>query len=392
MNLNNYYLLLPLTILTAALVSCGNSDAQNQAAATQVGSYPVLELQLRSITLSTSYPATLEGVQTVEIRPRVPGYIVEMGVDEGAIVEKGEVLFRLNNEEYKQQIRTAKASIEAAKASVSSAENEVKRLQPLAEKGIISSYRLQSARNTLQTQQAALAQAEAALANAKVNLSYTYVKSPTDGVIGSIPYRIGSLVNSAIVEPLTIVSDISKVYAYFSMSERELLEMTRAVADSGGNRTLHQRIAEMPLVNFILPDNTVYSQKGTLSLASGLIETSTGSASFRALFPNPQKILRSGGSGSVQIPVKKNATVIVPKKSTYELQEKRFVFTLTDSNTVESTEITTFPLSTNKLFVVTNGLSAGDRIITAGMGDLQDGMAVHPQPLNADSLYNALGL
>src|SRR5699024_8546807 len=162
------------------------------------------------------------------------------------------VLFRLNNEEYKQQIRTAKANIEAAKAQVSGAKNEVKRLQPLSQKGIVSDYRLESAEYNVQSAQAALAQAQAALENAKINMGYTIVKSPTDGVIGSIPYRIGSLVNSSIVQPLTIVSDISKMFAYFSMSERELLQMALIVAGEGGNKTLHQLIKEMPDVSFIM--------------------------------------------------------------------------------------------------------------------------------------------
>ena len=378
-------------LVTVFAISCGNSGARNQPAGPKVQPYPVLELEPRSITLATGYPATLRGIQTVEIRPRVQGYIVEMLVEEGAIVEQGQTLFRLNSEEYQQQIRSAQADIAAAKAGVNSAENEVKRLQPLAEKGIISEYGLISAQNTLQSQKAALAQARAALENARTNLGYTNVKSPTDGVIGSIPYRVGSLVSSAIPQPLTVVSDISQVYAYFSMSERELLEMARTVAGERENKTLHQRIAEMPEVNFLLPDNSLYNHKGTLALASGLIDTQTGSAYFRAVFPNPEHILRSGGSGSVRIPIRQDSVIVVPKKSTYELQEKRFVYTVTDSNTVKSTEITTLPLSTNQLFVVTQGLSAGDVIITAGMGRLQGGMEVKPQPVNADSLYQALG-
>lgn len=390
MKIRSFSLIICLIGISSLMISCSNSGAQNKRKVQQAQPYPVLELQPKTITLTTGYPATLKGFQTVELRPRVQGYITEIPVDEGATVEKGEVLFRLNGEEYQQQMRTAKADVQAAKAQVNSAENEVKRLQPLAEKEIVSGYRLESARYNLQSAKAALAQAEAALENAKINRSYTIVKSPTDGVIGSIPYRIGSLVSSTITKPLTIVSDISRVYAYFSMSEGELLEMARAVAGLGDNKTLQQLIAEMPKVNFILPDNSVYDYQGTLTLASGLIETETGSASFRALFPNPQQILRSGGSGNVQIPITRDSVIIVPKKSTYELQEKRFVYTVTDSNTVESTEIKTLPLSTKKLFVIESGLSAGDTIITAGMGRLQEGDEVKPQAVNADSLYQAL--
>lgn len=384
----NFVLL--LTAVSVMLASCGGSGQQGPGQAQQVQSYPVLELQPRSIELTSSYPATLEGVQTVEIRPRVQGYITDMRVDEGDLVSKGQVLFELNSEEYEQELRSAQADVEAAKAGVSTAEDEVKRLRNLVEKDIISEYRLQSAKNTLESQKAALAQAQARVENARVNLSYTNVKSPTDGIIGNIPYRIGSLVSSNIQKPLTVVSDVSEVYAYFSMSERELLEMAQNAAKEGGNRTLQQRIAEMPPVNLILADGTTYGRQGRLKLASGLINTETGSASLRAVFPNPEAILRSGATGRVQIPVKKDAAIIIPKSSTYEIQNKRFVYTVTDSNTVESSEVQPAPLSTPKLFVIESGLNAGSQIVTAGMENLQDGASIKPQPVNADSLYESL--
>jgi len=372
------------------IISCGNSVQQGNADGQQIQSYPVLELQPRSIELTSSYPATLEGRQTVEIRPRVQGYITQMPVDEGDIVEKGELLFQINSEQYEQEVRSAEADVEAAKAAIKTAEDEVQRYSRLVKKDIVSDYQLQSAKNQLESQEAALAQAEARLENARVNLNYTKVKSPTDGVIGSIPYRIGSLVNSTMARPLTTISNISEVYAYFSMSERELLEMAQNVATEGGNKTLQQRISEMPQVNLILPDNTMYGHQGTLRLASGLIDKQTGSASFRAVFPNPEEILRSGGSGNVQIPFQQNSAIVVPKKATYEVQNKQFVYTVTDSNKVQSTPITTQTLSTSKLFVVEDGLSAGDRIVTAGMSNLSDNTLIKPTPINSDSLYQSL--
>lgn len=371
-------------------VSCSGEGQQQAPHSQQVQSYPVLKLQPRAIELTSSYPATLEGRQTIEIRPRVQGYITEMPVDEGDIVEKGELLFQINSEQYEQEVRSAEADVEAAKAAIKTAEDEVQRYSRLVKKDIVSDYQLQSAKNKLQSQKAALAQAQARLKNARVNLDYTKVKSPTDGVIGSIPYRIGSLVSSTITKPLTMISDISKVYAYFSMSERELLEMAQSVATEGGNKTLQQRIAEMPPVNLILPDNSKYNHQGTLRLASGLIDKETGSASFRAIFPNPKEILRSGGSANVQIPVHKDSAIVIPKKSTYEIQNKQFVYTVTDSNTVESTEISTLPLSTNKLYVIQDGLSKGSTIVTAGMGNLNDGTKIKPRPVDNDSLYQSL--
>lgn len=387
---NRSYFKTLLLFLPLLVIACGDGNQQQNSASQAPPAYPVLELQPRSIELTSSYPATLEGVQTVEIRPRLQGYIVEMPVDEGEIVEKGEVLFRLNSEEYEQQVRSAKADVEAAKAAVKTAEDEVQRYKNLVEKEIVSNYQLQRAQNTLQTRKASLAQAEAALENAQVNLGYTTIKSPTNGVIGTIPYRIGSLVSSTISRPLTIISDISKVYAYFSMSERELLEMAQSTTGSESNETLQQRINDMPAVNLRLADNSMYDHKGELRLASGLINSQTGSASFRAVFPNPQEILRSGASGNIQIPFTKEDAIVIPKKSTYELQNKRFVYVMGEDGAVESKEISVLPLTTKQLFVVDSGLSAGDKIVTVGMDDLNNGMKITPETVDSDSLYQAL--
>lgn len=383
-----YSFILSLALLAAA---CSNSGSQGNAQQGQEAqSYPVLHLEPRSIELTTTYPATLEGKQTVEIRPRVPGYITRMHVDEGDLVSEGEVLFSLNSEEFEQEVRSAKANVQAAEAGISTAKDEVERLQNLVDKEIVSDYQLQSAINTLKSNKAALAQAEARLENAQVNLAYTKVKSPADGIIGTIPYRIGSLVNSNISQPMTVVSDISEVYAYFSMSERELLEMAQSVSGEEGNSSIQQRVADMPKVNLILADNSTYAHRGTLKLASGLINKQTGSATFRADFPNPEQILRSGGSGKVQIPFKQDSVIVIPKKSTYEVQDKRFVYSLSDSNTVVGTAVSVLPVSTKQLFVVEEGLTAGDDIITTGTGQLQEGTPVKPRAVNADSLYQSL--
>lgn len=382
--------LLLLFLFPVVVASCGNSGQQQMRGPQRVQSYPVLTLHSRAIELTSSYPATLEGMQTVEIRPRVQGYITKMRVDEGDWVHKGQVMFELNSEEFEQEVRSARANVQAAKAAVSTAEDEVKRLQSLAEQDIISSYRLQSAKNTLKSQKAALAQAEARLENAQVNLGYTKVKSPTDGIIGTIPYRIGSLVSSNIAKPLTVVSDISKVYAYFSMSERELLEMARSGAPEEGARSLQQRVADMPPVDLILADSSKYAYQGSLKLASGLINSETGSAAFRAVFPNPNQVLRSGGSAQIRIPYRLDSTIVIPKKSTFEIQNKRFVYAVTDSNTVESRVVSVLPLSTKRLFVVKSGLSENDRIVTSGTGKLRDKTSIKPHEVNSDSLYQAL--
>lgn len=378
-----------LFVIPALFAACGNSDQQQMSAQQQVQSFPIVNIQPRSVILTTSYPATLEGMQTVEIRPRVSGYITDMHVDEGDWVDKNQVLFTLNNEEFEQEVRSAKADVQAAKARVSTAEDEVERQQNLVEQDIVSNYQLQSAQNSLQASKAALAQARARLENARINLGYTKVKSPVNGMIGTIPYRIGSLVSSTVNPPLTVVSDISKVYAYFSMSERELLSMAQR-SDEQEGQTLQERVEALPDVNLILADNSLYDHKGNLKLASGLINQQTGSASFRAVFPNPNEILRTGGSAEVQIPYRQESAVVIPKSATYEIQNQRFVYTVTEENVVESSNISVLPLSTKQLFVVEEGLSAGDKLIVSGLGQLEDGMTIKPNTVNADSLYQSL--
>jgi len=383
--------LLLLVFASSIIISCGNQRKQGMPPGQQPAQpYPVLELQPRSIELTNTYPATLEGQQTVEIRPRVSGYITKMPVDEGDIVQKGELLFQLNSEEYEQEVRSAKANVQAAEASVNTAKDEVERLQRLVDQNIVSNYQLQSAKNTLKANEATLAQAEARLKNAQVNLGYTEVRSPVNGTIGTIPYRIGSLVSSNIAQPLTTVSDISNVYAYFSMSERELLEMAKSNSGQPAGSTIQQRVANMPKVDLILSDNSTYTEKGTLRLASGLINTETGSATFRAVFPNPKRTLLSGGSANVQIPFHRDSAIIIPKKATFEIQNKRFVYAVTDSNSVKSTAISVSPLSTKQLFVVESGLSVNDQIVTNGIGKLRNQAKIKPQPVDGDSLYQVL--
>jgi membrane fusion protein (multidrug efflux system) len=400
--------LLSLIFITLFAVSCGGSKKSQKAAMMgrqRVQALPVLKVQRRSIVLKTSYPATIKGAQTVEIRPRVSGYITKKPVHEGDIVYKGEVLFQLQKSQYQQQVRSAKANVQAAKAGVQTAKDDVQRLRSLAQQNIISHYKLKSAIDDLQTQKAKLAQAKASLKNAQVNLSYTTIQSPVSGSIGNIPYRVGSLVSSTITQPLTTVSDISTIYAYFSMSEQQLLQLSQKKTNAyiseespqddkpdkpARPESIQQRVAAMPNARLILSDSTMYNHSGRIQLASGQINTNTGSASLKAIFSNPDEILRSGSTGEVVIPDSLHSVIVVPKKATYTIQDLRFVYVVTDSNTVKNTVIHTQPLSTKKLFVVKSGLPDNATIVMAGMGQLRDGMKIKPRPVNADSLYQAL--
>lgn len=242
----------------------------------------------------------------------------------------------------------------------------------LARKNIISSYDYQMAENALASQKAALTQAEAQLVNAEKNLSYTKVVSPVDGVMGSIPFRVGALVSPTSATPLTTVSDISEMYVYFSMTEKELLDLIR---QDGSSKEILER---MPLVSLTLADGSLYSEQGRIETISGVIDRTTGAVSVRAAFRNPRHLLRSGGTGSVVIPSTLKNALVIPQKTTYEIQDKRFVYVLQEDAKLKNTEIEVFKLNDGKNFVVTSGLKPGDKIVAEGVGTLRDGMQIKP--------------
>ena len=378
---------LSIMILLFFIVGCSdktsNEATQNAAA---IPAYSVFKVVSKTATLKTDYPATLQGEQNIEIRPKIDGYIDKIYVDEGAVVKKGQLLFRVSAPQYQQDVNTANAAISSAEADVSAAELQVKKTKPLVDKEIISKYELESAEYTLQARKATLAQAKANLANAKTNLGYTTVTSPVNGVIGTIPYKLGSLVSSTTAMPLTTVSNIGNVYAYFSLNEKQLLDFSRQYE---GN-TLEAKLKQLPAVTLLLADGSEYPEKGKVETIAGLINTETGSASFRATFPNPVGLLRSGGSANVEIPVTINNAIVIPQRSTYELQGKRFVYLVNDSNKVISTEIEVMSVSAGQYFVVTNGIKPGDTIIYESTSSLQDSSAIKPEILPENKVYDSL--
>lgn len=368
------------------LASCGNNDEQKKAAAAAAAgpqAYPVFTVNAQTTELNSDYPATIEGIQNIDIRPKVDGFIQKILVDEGQVVKKGQLLFTIMAPQYEQEVRTARAAISSAEADVNAAQLQVNKTKPLVEKDIISKYDLDAAQLTLQSRKAALAQARATLVNAQVNLGYTSITSPVDGVVGSIPFRNGSLVSSSSTEPLTTVSNTSKVYAYFSLNEKQLLDFSKTYK---GN-TLAQQMKNIPAVSLVLADGNVYAQNGRIESINGQINTATGSASLRATFPNPISLLKSGASASVRIPQKVENAILVPQKSTIDLQGKKFVYVLGDSSKIISTEIQIMDLAKDKFYVVTKGLKAGDKIVLEGFQSLKDGAKIKPEEQSADSVY-----
>ncbi len=348
----------------------------------QVKEYPVIAVKPQSTTLYKDYPTKLQGQQTVEIRSKVSGYIEKIMVDEGAFVKKGQVLFRLNDNDIQATVRSAEAQVKVAEADVSTAKINLEKTKPLVEKNIISKFDLQSVDAALQAKEAQLAQARANLQNAKANLQYTLITSPADGNIGTFPYRVGSLVSSSTVDPLTTVSNTANMYAYFSFNEKEFLALTKGLE----GKNLQEKFTKLPDVSLILADNSVYKTPGRIETASGLVDQQTGAINVRAGFPNPEGILRSGGSGIVRIPQYVDSVLIIPQKTTYELQGKHFVYLLGPDNKVHNTEIEVLVGNLKDSYVVTGGLKAGDQVVLEGIASLRNDTEIKPKLVDEGNL------
>jgi len=367
--------------LATALYSCGNSAAPPEMHQ-QAMALPVLPVTTTSGTTFREYPASLEGKVNVEIRPQVEGYLEKIYVDEGAYVKNGQPLFKIDARVFNEALNNAKSSLLAAQANVAKAQVEVDRLAPLVEHNVISDVQLKTAKAGYDAAVASAEQAKAAVANAQINIAYTLVKATASGYISRIPFKTGSLVSKS--DALTVLSDISEMYAYFSLSEPDFIAFKNQFA---GN-TIEEKVKKVPPVELALADNSIYAGKGRISTIEGQFDKTTGAISFRATFPNPGGILRTGNTGKVRIPQLYNNTLVVPIESTFEVQDKVFVFAVGDSNKVATRPLTISGKTTNYYFV-TDGLKAGDRIVFAGAGNLQDGMPIVPQPMSADSLLKA---
>jgi len=332
----------------------------------------------------SQYPARLEGIQNVEIRPKIDGFVEKIFVDEGSQVNKGQLLFLIRNPQYEQSVLAAQATVNSARAQVATAQMQVTKTKPLVDKKIISAYELQAAELALRSAKAALAETQAQLSNAQVNQGYTKIFSPVSGVVGTLPYKAGSYISSATSQPLTTVSNVSKIFAYFSINEKQQLEFFK----HSKGATIHDKIKNSPLVNLILSDGSQYDQKGKIESISGLVDPSTGSFSMRATFPNPNGLLRSGYSATIQFPNNLENVIIIPQSATYELQGKVFAYVIGTDNKVKSVEIKIEELPDGLTYAVTSGLKQGDKVVVEGIGLLKDDTQVVPKEVSLQSAIN----
>lgn len=354
-------LLLAASALLA--VSCGNGGGRPTFGDNE---YPVVTVGTSSAAMQTSYPATIKGVQDVQISPKVSGFITRINVKEGQTVSAGQVLFEIDNVTYQAQVRQSQAAVNTAQSNVNTAKLTYENSQKLFENKVIGDYEFQTAQNSYESAKASLAQAQAALASAKENLSFCYVKSPASGVVGTLPYKAGTLVNTQSV--LTTVSNNSTMEVYFSVNEKAALEMSK-----NGNA-----LNDLPKVKLQLADGSIYGSEGTVTKMSGVIDQTTGAVQLIAVFPNTDRLLKSGGSGKVIIPREQTGAIVIPQGCVMEIQDKKFIYLLSDSNKVKSVEITVDPQNDGLNYVVTSGLKVGDKYVSNGITKLSDQMVIVP--------------
>ena len=350
---------------TVWMASC----TQASDAGVKSSSYAVMQIEAVDKEFSSSYSATIRGRQDIDIYPQVSGTIEKLCVTEGQKVRRGQLLFVIDQVPYKAALKTATANVEAARAGLGTAELTYKSNKELYAQKVVSEFSLKTAENTYLTAKAQLSQAEAQEISARNNLSYTEVKSPSDGVVGALPYRVGALVGANMPYPLTTVSDNSDMYVYFSMTENQLLALTRQYGD------MDEALKNMPEVELHLNDNSVYDKKGVIESISGVIDRQTGTVVARVVFPNESRLLHSGASGTVVVPSIYKNCIAIPQTATVRMQDKTIVYKVVDGKAV-STLITVAGINDGREYVVLDGLKAGDEIVSEGAGLVREGTQV----------------
>ncbi len=358
-------------ILVLTLIGCSDkSQAPMAAVAPQL---PVYSIEASSATTDSEYPAAIQGTVDVEIRPQVSGNLEKVFVDEGAYVSKGQALFKINEQPYREQLNNALASLHSAEAALINAQLEIDKLTPLVQNKVVSDYQLKTAKASHRIATANLDQAKAMVGSARINLGYTTITAPVSGYIGRLPKKQGSLVSSSDIEPLTKLSDVHEVYAYFSLGETDFINFK---AQYSGN-TINDKIKKLPPVTLILADNNAYAETGKIDMVDGQFDKNTGAITLRATFPNANGILRSGNTGKIRLGIQHEDAILVPQSATIEMQDKVFVFTVDKENKVTKAPITIIGKSGTD-YLIKDGVKSGDQIVLSGIDKLQEGQAIQP--------------
>ena len=370
-----------LVILGTSVVGCSEKA---EAPVAPVPALDVVAAVTKDVVGYDLFPATIQGKINNDVRAKIQGYIQEVYVHEGQPVSKGQPLFRLEADNLSETASAAKSGIAVAQANVNVAQVEVDKLIPLVEKGIIGSIQLETAKANLASAKSMLAQAQANYGSASANVNYAVVQAPISGIVGQLPLKKGSLVGPSDPTPLTTVADISSVYAYFSMNEKEYFQFL----NNTEGKSLNEKIKNLPEVQLQLADGSIYSEKGTIETVSGQIDVMTGTVQVRVAFPNPNRLLSNGNSGTVLVPKKYTNALVVPEVASFEQQGKINVFRVVN-DTVISTMLDVTD-RVNNMLIVNNGVKEGDIIVVSGIGSLRNKSAIQPKKANFDSIVNSI--
>ncbi|GHE47517.1 efflux RND transporter periplasmic adaptor subunit [Sphingobacterium griseoflavum] len=386
MNLKNSklkHLAFVCTLLAASigLTNCSTSKSEEKENSNKPLALPVHTVDISDAVTVKDYLGTIEGKVNVEVRPQVEGILQEIYVDEGAFVQKGQKLFKIDASAYQEVLNNMVATQNVAKAKLENAKLEVERLRPLVDNDVISEVRLQTARSEYDVAMASLDQATAAVRSAQINKEFTILTAPVSGYIGRIPKRVGNLVGKGDSEPLTVLSDVQEVFVYFSMNESDFLYFTKLKAkqDSAAGIKLRNNQLSFPEATLILADGEEYVKKGRVDAVNGQVDRTTGAISLRASFVNTENILRSGSTGTLKISEVKRGVIQIPQIATSELQDRTFVYVLNKNNKAERRSITIKGKSKDN-YIVESGLNRGDRVLLAGLDKITDGSSVVPIP------------
>ena len=374
MKMNLKYITVLGTVAASILSSCSNNSQRQMPSA----NFETMKVTTKNVTMNTKYSATIRGRQDIDIMPQVSGTLTKLCVTEGQVVKAGQPLFIIDQVPYQAALNTALASLESAKAQLATSQLEYDSKKQLFDQHVVSEFDIQKANNALQTAKAVLAQAQAQVVNARNNLSYTVVKSPSNGIVGTLPYRQGALVSPSMGQPLTTVSDNNQMYVYFSINEAQLLNMTR---ESG---SAEAAISAMPEIKLLLVDGSEYKHTGKVESVSGVVDRTTGTVQVRAVFDNPEKLLHSGSTGYVVIPTIYKDKIVIPATATVQIQDKFKVYLVDKNNIAHEQLVITEPHANGKEFVIKEGLKVGDIIVAEGAGMLKDGQNVKPNKENQE--------
>jgi len=361
-----------LALVALTLYSC--SPKPQTAVAPPPPSLPVATIIAGTDTTYQEYPASVEGAVNVEIRPQVSGSLDKVFVDEGAFVNAGQPIFKINEQPYRAALNNAIASQHAAEGALANAQLEIDKLTPLVQNKVVSDYQLKTAKASYDVAKANIEQAKANVSTAQINLGYTLIKAPVSGYIGRLLKKQGSLVAPADAEALTLLSDVHNVHVYFALGEQDFVSFKEQYP--GG--TLKDKLKQLPAVTLLLADNTEFTQSGKIDMIDGQFDKNTGAITLRASFPNAQGLLRSGNTGKIRLSLQHKDALIVPQSATVEMQDKVFVFAVADSNKVKKQAITIIGKTGNN-YIVKDGVKAGDQIVLSGLDRLQEGTVIQPK-------------